>query len=231
MKNPESTYVKSLRDYFEAHANPAMAPMMEKYMKNHFRFLGIKSPERKAILRNFISEKGYPETEQTEAVICNLWKFPEREFQYLGMELASKKAFLKNPERNELIEWMIIHKSWWDTVDFIAGNLAGVWFQHHPEKIPAITEKWMSSGNLWLQRSCLLFQLKYRSATNTDLLTGFILQLKDEKDFFIRKAIGWALRELSKTSPKEVEMILKSIPLSNLSRTEALKYIQINSEK
>lgn len=230
MENSVSGYTENLSAYFIAHARPELAPAMEKYMKNRFRFLGIKSPDRKALLRNFISENGILDAKHFEDIIRTLWTMPEREFHYAGMELATKKSFLKNSARIELIEWMIIHESWWDTVDFIASNLAGVWFQYYPEKIPCVTEKWMSSENLWLKRSCLLFQLKYRSKTDIDLLTGFIAQLKDEKDFFIRKAIGWALRELSKTSPEKVMIILNSIPLSNLSRTEALKHIHINPE-
>jgi 3-methyladenine DNA glycosylase AlkD len=220
-----STYAHQLRLYFEAHANRSLAPAMEKYMKNQFQFLGIKSPERKLLLRNFIAENGLPTIETIDTVVRNLWQQPARELHYLVMELAARKTFLVEKDRIILIEWMLTHSSWWDTVDYIAINGVGVWFKFHPEEILPITTKWMSSGNFWLQRTCLLFQLKYRETTDLNLLFGFIERLAPEKEFFLRKAIGWALRELSKTNAEAVKLFVDSHDLSQLSRREALKII------
>ncbi|MDY0104211.1 MAG: DNA alkylation repair protein [Lentimicrobium sp.] len=220
-----NAYAHQLRRYFEAHSNMSLAPAMEKYMKNQFQFWGIKSPERKLLLRNFIAEKGAPTTETIDTVVRNLWQQPARELQYVAMELVARKKFLVEKDRITLIEWMLTHASWWDTVDYIACNVAGAWFKFHPEEIKPITTKWISSDNFWLQRSCLLFQLKYREATDLDLLFGFIERLAPEKEFFLRKAIGWALRELSKTNAKAVKMFVDSHNLSPLSRREAMKII------
>jgi len=123
-------------------------------------------------------------------------------------------------------QFLIINKSWWDTVDYIASNLVGPYFRIYPEKIAPVTSHWMESRNMWLQRTCLLFQLKYRGDTDTGLLTGFIEQLKDSKEFFIRKAIGWSLREYSKTNPEFVISFVRNNHLSGLSEREALKWIQ-----
>ena len=94
---------------------------------------------------------------------------------------------------------MILNKSWWDTVDYIASNLVGVHFQKYPDLMYPVTEKWMNSGNIWLQRTSLLFQLKYKKKTDVMLMTNYIQQLQGSKEFFINKAIGWILREYSKT--------------------------------
>jgi 3-methyladenine DNA glycosylase AlkD len=124
-------------------------------------------------------------------------------------------------------EYMITSKSWWDTVDFVAATLAGNYFRVFSHRILPVTGRWMKSGNIWLQRSCLLFQLKYRKETNTTLLTSFILPLAASREFFIAKAIGWALREYSKTDPGWVREFVKNHPLQTLSRKEALKRMPV----
>ena len=120
---------------------------------------------------------------------------------------------------------MIITKSWWDTVDRIASRLVGFYFREHKELIEPYTEKWMYYGNMWLQRTALLFQLKYKKETDTDLLFGYIQALAESPEFFIQKAIGWALREYSKTAPKTVKQFVDSTLLAPLSKREALKII------
>lgn len=220
-----NSYAHQLSLYFKDHANKSLAPAMEKYMKNKFQFLGIKSPERKLLLKDFIAGNGFPTDETLDTIVRNLWQQPARELHYVGMQLAARKQFLIDKDRIILIEWMLTHASWWDTVDYIASSVVGVWFKFHPEEIEPITTKWMSSGNFWLQRTCLLFQLKYREATDLNLLYGFIEQLAPEKEFFLRKAIGWALRELSKTNTEAVKLFVDSHDLSQLSRREALKII------
>jgi 3-methyladenine DNA glycosylase AlkD len=126
----------------------------------------------------------------------------------------------------DLYVFMITTKSWWDTIDYIAANLVGKHFSRYPDQIPAYTEKWMNSGNFWLQRSALLFQLKYKKETDLNLLFDFIERLAHEDEFFIRKAIGWALREYSKTDPETVIKFVESHDLKPLSRKEALKVIE-----
>ena len=125
----------------------------------------------------------------------------------------------------ELFELMITNKSWWDTVDLIATNLVGAYFKLFPEQIIPVTKKWMNSDNMWLQRTCLIFQLKYKEEIDTDLLTDYILQLKDTKEFFINKAIGWILREYTRKNPEWVIDFVNKYELSNLSKREALKLI------
>jgi 3-methyladenine DNA glycosylase AlkD len=136
-----------------------------------------------------------------------------------------KKAWEKKTIK--LMEWMIIHKSWWDTVDHIASELTGPFFQIFPDKIIPVTDSWNKSDDIWLQRSSLMFQKKFRSATNADLLAKYILHLRHSNEFFVQKAIGWALREYSKTNPAWVERFVAGHDLPVLSHREALKRINI----
>jgi len=120
---------------------------------------------------------------------------------------------------------MVLHKSWWDTVDFIASHLMGSYFKTYPEYRQTFVDKWLDSGNIWLQRCALLFQLKYREQFDTELLVNIIHQLLGSKDFFINKAIGWILREYSKRNPQWVMEFINQTELHSLSRKEALKVI------
>jgi 3-methyladenine DNA glycosylase AlkD len=135
--------------------------------------------------------------------------------------------YIKKPEKDiiELLEFTIVNKSWWDTVDGIAGWLVGPLFKKYPELIGPKTTQWMNSGNIWLQRTCLLYQLNYKKSTDTEILFRFIEELSGETSFWIRKAIGWILREYSKTNPDTVLKFVNSHQLSALSRKEALKVI------
>ena len=222
-------YLQPIEADFRSHANSNSAMNMRRYMKDQFDFYGISSPDRKEILRKHIAQKGLiPEAHQDE-IIDWCWNSPEREWQYICMELLAKHARKVPVSRIDNYERMITGKSWWDTVDFIASNLVGPYFTSFPDKIPKLTERWMASGNMWLQRTCLLFQLKYRDRTDQELLAGFILRLKDSREFFLRKAIGWSLREYSKTNPEFVRSFVSGQQLSGLSEREALKWLVRNS--
>jgi 3-methyladenine DNA glycosylase AlkD len=123
------------------------------------------------------------------------------------------------------LDWLLINKSWWDTVDTIASHLVGSHFQRHPEQIAVYTERWTLSDNLWLKRTALLFQLGYKKLTDVERLFTYISLCKDSEELFIRKAIGWALRGLSKTDPQVVIGFVQQQTLSPLSQREALKVI------
>jgi 3-methyladenine DNA glycosylase AlkD len=224
-------YVSELIRKHEPLASPYNAPVMERYMKNRFPFFGIHSPQRKEILKNHIQDCGYPAISGIETVVKLLWDSPQRELQYSAQEILSRKIYLDDPERINLIEFLIVSKSWWDTVDYIASNIAGPWFKKHPEAIIPVTGRWISSDNLWLKRSAILFQLKYKANTDEELLYEYISGLKNESDFFIRKAIGWALREYAKTNPLSVKIFVSNQKLSTLSIREALKHFGDNGKE
>lgn len=198
---------------------------MKKYMKEKFSFLGIKSPERRALTRAFYKNYTRPDINNIENIVRQLWKMEEREFQYFAMELVEKELKKMGRYDIQLFEYFIVNKSWWDTVDFIAANLVGKHLLNFPGLIEQMNKKWISSENMWLNRTALLFQLKYKNDMDAKLLKQNILKCRDSKEFFIRKAIGWVLREYSKTNPVWVSEFVDSITLSPLSKREALKWI------
>ena len=224
MKIPE--YLILLKELYESHANADEAVLMKKYMKDRYEYYGIKSPVRKALYKLHRQKSGLIPEDNIVEITKWCWQMPQREYQYFAMESLGKVAKKADRGRIELYEFLVTHKSWWDTVDYIASNLVGVYFQKFPEQIPVLTKKWMDSEDMWLQRTCLLFQLKYRADTDTKLLEKFILRLSESKEFFIRKAIGWALREYSKTDPEYVKEFVAKNQLSGLSEREALKWMK-----
>lgn len=210
---------------FKESADPERAFQMKKYMKDRYPFFGIQANPRRAICSEFLKEYGLPEKEILFDVILQLWEKEEREFQHFGAELANR--FKKNIKEIdlEIFRWMLVHKSWWDTVDFIASNLVGNYFRVFDQQAETVMNDWLESGNIWLQRTTLIFQLKYKKATDVKLLSLQINALKHSKEFFIRKAIGWSLREYSKTDPVWVSDFVSKTQLSPLSTREAMKRI------
>ncbi len=223
-QTPLHPFWQPLAEAFRRNASTEIAAGAQKYMRNQYAFFGIKSPERRAMLSAFIATQGIPAATEIPDMVRNAWAQPEREWQYAAMELMQKRI-KKMPEATlGLCEELITQKSWWDTVDFIAPNLVGSLLQRFPEHRDALIGKWMHSGNFWLQRSCLLFQLRYKGQTDQELLFELCSQLSGEKEFFIRKAIGWALRQHAKFAPEAVLDFVNSTPLQALSQREALKH-------
>lgn len=217
--------IHKLEEKFKVAADPSRALQMEKYMKDRFPFFGIQANPRRAICSEFMKEYGLPEKKDLFEVISQLWEKEEREFQHFGAELANR--YKKNIEGNdlEMYRWMLVQKSWWDSVDFIAANLVGSYFRIFKQNASPTMKDWLDTNNMWLQRTTLIFQLKYKKETDLELLSRQIKALKDSKEFFIRKAIGWSLREYSKTDPDWVQEFVFSTQLSPLSKREALKRI------
>ncbi len=216
-----SEYLSPLINSFESSANTEVAPQMEKYMRNQFRFFGIKSPERREIYKDFKRTQGLIPNANKNEIVKWCWQSTNREYQYFAMDFLGKSIKNEKQDILDLYEYMIVTKSWWDTVDYIAINLVGGYFKNYPEMIKKVTDLWMKSENMWLLRTCLLFQLKYKLQLNTKLLNSFISELVHSKEFFIQKAIGWVLREYSKTNPDFVIDYVANNDLAPLSNREA----------
>lgn len=218
------SYYKELDARLELAANDGNAMPMKKYMKNHFEFYGIKAAERKNIVSQFKKDIGLLEADEIEDFVHLCWDHPQRELQYSCMELISKEKKV-SPERLELYEWMVLNKSWWDSVDFIAPKLMSKLFKQYPDLIAENTNAYVNSKELWLQRSALIFQLRYREDTDLKLLFQYCERLAEHPDFFIRKAIGWSLRQAGKFFPDEVRHFVAHTTLSKLSEKEALRLL------
>ena len=219
-------YVASLRTLFGQNADPSQATPMKKYMRDQFEYLGIKTPKNVALQKEFYEEYGFPPLSDLDTILVDLWSLPQREFQYVAVGLLGRfnkqipATFIKT------IEYLLVTKSWWDTVDSIAGGTVGVHFQRFPEVREKYLAKWRASDNFWLRRTAILFQLNYKKETDFDLLCEIIHENLDSKEFFINKAIGWALRQYARIDPKAVKGFVKSTQLHPLSRREALKHLQ-----
>ena len=183
-------YITPLTKLFRQHANAEKAAGAKAYMRNQFEYLGLTAPLRQSISKTYINVK-LPEYSELEIIVKELWQMPEREYQYFAVDLiaAFKKQWTKDIIK--LFEFILVNKSWWDTVD-AASNLTGPYFKLFPGQTNKITGYWNESENFWLQRSSILFQLKYKKDTDTDLLKKYILALTSSKEFFVQKAIGWA---------------------------------------
>jgi len=218
-----SAFVSELREKLEFLANPEIAVAQAKYMKNKFQFLGIKSPERKTVFKETLKQEDMPK--EIWDVVYSLWKQAEREFQYCGAELLIKYSKKKMQETDiQHLETLITTKSWWDSVDALSSVVGSYFLQYPEQKIP-VTQKWLESENIWLIRMSIIFQLAYKKQTDVELLYANILQAAHYPDFFVRKAIGWALRQYARIAPLEVEAFVAEheAVLSNLSKREALK--------
>jgi len=219
-------FIKALESEFILASNPDIAKEQKAYLRDQFEFYGIKTPERRKITKPFLIRKYLPPKSDLEPIVRRLWVKPQREYRYFAQELAYRYA--KDFEINdiELFEYMITHQSWWDTVDFIATNVLSDYFKYFPNQIQPCVDRWLQSDNIWLQRSALLFQLKWKEDLDQALLTDIILHLNGTDEFFINKAIGWVLCQYSKTDPDWVWDFVEANELSALSRKEALRLLK-----
>lgn len=218
----------AVQSFYKAMAsagNETLAKGMAKYMKDRFHYFGIKSPKRKEIQKQFfpIWKKEFKGKEIEMAI--RLWNHEEREMCYSAMDWMKATSIWKISGSIQQIEKWILSNSWWDSVDFLASTCVGGYFLKFPDERDRWIEKWNNSDNFWLNRTAIIFQLKYKNKMDTDLMFAVMDTHKDQKEFFIRKAIGWALRELSKTQPEKVKDYLASRELSGLSVREASKYL------
>ncbi|MCA1065551.1 DNA alkylation repair protein [Rossellomorea sp. AcN35-11] len=206
------------------HQNDDNREAMEAYMRNQFRFFGIKTPERTALLREFLKGQGKPTIEELPDIIRSLWSEPQRECQYIALSLLDKQARFLTKEHLPLMEKLITVKSWWDTIDHIASNHVGKIYQ--TEEDDTYLEKWIRSDHMWLNRTAILYQLKYKEKTDQERMFKYMAIHQGSKEFFIQKAIGWALREYSKTNPEAVKKFIESENLAPLSKREGMKHIR-----
>ncbi len=219
-------YINTLEAEFISNSNPENAVKQKKYLKNKFEFFGLTTPQRRSIQKPFLHKEYLPPKTEFKNIIIELWEKPEREFQHFALDLSYKYLKQIEAEDIELFEYMILNKSWWDTVDGVAPKLVAEYFKKFPQQRDSYTGKWLKSGNIWLQRSTLIFQLFYKDDLDTVFLEHAINQLLGSKEFFINKAIGWILRQYSRTNPVWVEKFVEKTALSGLSKREALRLIK-----
>ncbi|KLV04043.1 DNA alkylation repair protein [Photobacterium aquae] len=200
------------------------AKAMQAYMKTTQPFYGVKAPERKAIFKQARLHTKINTFIEYKRLVLWLWSGENREEQYLAMDVAEYYRHFRTLDAFPVYEEMLGEASHWDTLDKIASNLIGPLVAEHRE-LEEKVRQWRLSENMWLRRASLLVHLKHKQATNLPLLEETILMLADEREFFIRKAIGWVLREYAKTDRDYVVSFVATHKdlLSALTCKEALK--------
>lgn len=217
--------IQELREAFIENKDSERAVQMSDYMKGHFSFFGVTAPLRNRIQKEWLNSFKEQDFDFWE-LNYTLWEQSEREFQMVAGDLLKKYPKRRiNIEDINYIEHFISTKSWWDTVDLIASNIVGVYFQKFPEKRDEIITKWRHSDDMWLNRTCLIFQLKYKDQVDFELLKDLIKQYQPVNEFFIQKAIGWSLRQYSRLEPERVETFVSEIGLTGLAKREALRLL------
>jgi len=219
-------FCNELEVHFRKESNRELSVPMENYMKNNFSFLGIKTEKRRAIFKSTYEQNKVEIKSNFRTIVWELFQMKEREFHQVAIDLLvkeSKKNFVI--EDIKLIEKLIITNSWWDSVDTIAKYLLGGYLQQFPLETLKVIERFSNSKNMWLNRSAILFQLSYKEKTNFEILISECEKHKHSNEFFIQKAIGWALRDYSRFNPSGVTAYVNSTNLKPLSSREALRLL------
>ena len=209
---------------FEENRNELLAESMSKYMKDKFRFLGVRATTRTKIYKKY-----FPDTRKTKIIdwdfVESCWNKEEREFQYVVVYyLKAMQKFLKREDISRL-KYLIVTKSWWDTVDLLAKVIGSLVIRI--EGYDQIMLEWSKDSNIWLKRVAILYQLSLKEKVDKQILERILVGNLGDSEFFINKAIGWALRDYSKYNPEWVREFIKKNKdnMANLSIREASKYI------
>lgn len=208
-------------------ADPQRAPAMQAYQRDQFPFFGIPAPVRRAAVMPLLKPRQTAGELVTNARV--LWRMPERECQYVAVDLLNRQQRTLGVGDLDALLGLVQDKSWWDTVDGLAGVVGDILLAARRTD-PAVTRHMdaaLPHPNLWVRRVAMLHQLGWRQATDRERLFGAALTLAGETDFFIRKAIGWALRDFARSEPQAVVDFLNGpgSRLSSLSRREAGKHL------
>ena len=208
----------------EENSNELLAESMSKYMQDKFRFLGVRGATRTEIYKKY-----FPDARKTKTIdwdfVESCWNKEEREFQYIVVYyLKAMQKFLKREDISKL-KYLIVTKSWWDTVDLLAKVIGSLVIRI--EGYDKIMLEWSKDSNIWLRRVAILYQLSLKDKVDEIILDKVLVNNLSDSEFFINKAIGWALRDYSKYNPEWVREFIKKNKdnMANLSIREASKYI------
>jgi 3-methyladenine DNA glycosylase AlkD len=221
-----TSYTKALHAYLYALGDEVIADKQSKYMRYRFPFIGLMKEHQTKYYKEFQKENGKITTENTIEFCRELITYPERELWYIASQTLIKDKNKLADTDFPFIKEYIVRSDWWDVVDIISSNVVGTMAEKYP-KVRNEVNSWIENDNFWLRRVAIIYQLTYRLRTDEKILYSHILKTCHDPEFFIRKAIGWALREYSKHNREFVQNFinLHSEKLSNLSIKEASKYL------
>lgn len=220
-------YIDLVTELFLKEADPIRAEKQMAYMRGQFEYCGLRATQWYPMVKEIFIDHGMFTGKQLKSFVEGCYHQEYREVVYVGLEMMQRKLSEQNADWIKVLEHCIVTQSWWDTVDWIA-KLVGFHFKKYPQLQIEYAYKWIESDNIWLQRTAIIHQLFYRENTNEELLFDLIKRGADSKEFFIRKACGWALRQYSKINPAAVIEFVDSNSLSALTKKEALRLIMLS---
>jgi 3-methyladenine DNA glycosylase AlkD len=218
--------LERLTAVYPAAADPERAAPMRAYMKDVAPFLGLTSPVRRDLARTVLRDTPRPGAADCAAIALRCWRLPEREYHYFAVDLLRRHVSVLTSDSLPLVRHVLTTVPWWDTVDPLAAHVVGGLVAAGPG-LRTELDAWIEDDDRWLVRAALLHQLRYQERTDTDRLFGYCLRRADHGDFFVRKAIGWSLREYAKTDPAAVRGFVARHRerLAPLSVREALRSV------
>ncbi|MFE0964563.1 DNA alkylation repair protein [Streptomyces fungicidicus] len=225
---PESplagTVLERLTAAYGSAADPERAVAMRAYMKDVAPFLGLTTPVRRALSRTVVAGLPHPGEADCAAVALRCWELSEREYQYFAVDYLRRHVRHCSSGLLPVVRHLVTTVPWWDTVDLLAAHVVGA-LVAADRGLTAELDEWIGGDDMWLARAALLHQLRYRERTDTGRLFDYCLRQSGHQDFFVRKAVGWCLREYAKTDPDAVRTFLSRHQgrLAPLSVREALK--------
>jgi 3-methyladenine DNA glycosylase AlkD len=227
----DGSLVAALRQALAAEADEARAPGMQAYMKSDMPYLGVQTPALRRLCRQVFADHPLPSFEAWQATVLELWRRAGfREERYAAIELTGDRRYRahQSVEALPLYEEMVVSGAWWDLVDPVATRRIGGLLGSHPRRMRAELLAWSRSPDRWKRRASIICQVVRKQATDLELLYACIEPNLGDRDFFIRKAIGWALRSYAWIDPAEVlrYVAVNEAALSPLSRREALKNVR-----
>lgn len=217
-------YLDLLIHAFVEAGDPGRAEQQRAYMRNQFDYCGLSAPQWMAMAKTFFTTHGVYSGKDLATFVQLCFAQEYREVHYVALEMMQRMLPVQNQSWIRVLEKTIQTHSWWDTVDWLA-KLTGMHFRRFPELQHPYAYKWIASSDMWLQRVAIIHQLFYREDTDEKLLFEMISRVADRKEFFLRKACGWALRQHAKTYPDHVRSFIRKQPLSNLTVKEAMKQL------
>ncbi|WP_030189312.1 DNA alkylation repair protein [Streptomyces violaceorubidus] len=220
------TVLERLTVEYPAAADPERAAGLRAYMKDVAPFLGLTSPVRRSLSRTVLAGAPPPDEADRTAVALRCWRLPEREYHYFAVDYLRRYVTHCSSGFLPVVRHLLTTVSWWDTVDLLAAHVVGG-LVTADRGLTADMDAWIEDEDRWLVRAALLHQLRYRKHTDTDRLFGYCVRQSAHGDFFVRKAVGWCLREYAKTDPDAVRAFVAEHRgrLSPLSVRQALRTI------
>ena len=225
-----SQFVGAVEQALTPLADASRAVQMKAYLLDQFEFLGLQAPVRRQAAKDIGKVKWQSSVDLLTAAEL-LWQMPHREYRYTAVDLLRKHSSMLSVNDLPVLQHLLLRDPWWETVDGLSAVIAEVMkaaVQQQPNAAVAM-DVWLKHPSHWVRRSAMLHQLGWRLDTDTMRLFGYAQQLSDDKDFFIRKAIGWALRDYARWNPQAVTAFLVEHrdTLSRLSVREAAKHLTV----